>query len=103
MDTTTVAIDPLSKFAYVVNRQADSVWVYSISQDSGALTLIGNAATGSTPWRATVDPSGKFLYVGNESSSSVSVYSIKKDGTLTTAGSTMTQAAALDISVISPK
>ncbi len=100
---TSVAIDPSSKFAYVVNRQGNSVSAYSIDPDTGALSLIGTFATGEQPWRSTVDPSGKFLYVGNEGSSTVSIYAINGGGSLTSAGSTATGGSAFDLSVISLK
>jgi len=101
-DATTVAIGTSGKYAYVVDRNGDTVFVYSIDPGSGALTQIGTATAGAQPWRATVEPSGKFLYVGNESGS-ISIFSIKDDGTLTAAGITTTQAGAFDISIIPQK
>ncbi len=100
---TSVAVDKSGKFAYVVNRQDNTVGEYSIDAASGDLSLLGTVATGVQPWRERVDPSGKFLYVGNEESGAVSVYSINSDGTLTGAGSTSAAGSVFDIAVISPK
>lgn len=65
-----VAIAPDSsgtfgKFAYVVNRYADSVSMYTINGATGALTLIGRVAAGSHPGSVAVDPTGRFAYVVN--------------------------------------
>jgi YVTN family beta-propeller protein len=87
-----VAIDPSSKFAYVVNRKDDTVSMFRIDPTTGNLTPNTPATieAGAQPWRIVVDPSGKFAYVGNQNGNSVSIYTINKDGTLTAAGAAAT-------------
>lgn len=91
---TAIAIDPTSKFAYVVNRQDDTVSMYTINPDTGNLTLnstatspTGTIGTGNMPFRIGFDPTGKFVYVTNENSAN-SVYTVNSDGTLTTVSTT---------------
>jgi 6-phosphogluconolactonase (cycloisomerase 2 family) len=91
---TEIAIDPSSRFAYVVNRLDNTVSMYTIESTSGNLTLnatasnpTGTIATGTEPFRIGFDPSGKFVYVTNEQSAA-SIYTVNSDGTLTSAGAT---------------
>ncbi len=84
---TSVAIDPSSKYAYVVNRQDDTVSMFTIDSSTGNLTpnTPATIATGAEPFRIVVDPSGKFAYVVNEGGTA-SIYTLNSDGTLTAAG-----------------
>ncbi len=91
---TEIAIDPTSKFAYVVNRIDNTVSMYTIDSDTGNLMLNATAtnptstiATGTEPFRIDFDPSGKFLYATNEQSPA-SIYTVYIDGTLRTVGIT---------------
>ena len=91
---TAIAVDPTSRFAYVVNRLDKSVSMYTIDPTTGDLTLNSTAsnptaavATGELPFRIDFDPSGKFVYVTNEDSAA-SIYTVNSDGTLTSAGTT---------------
>ena len=89
---TSVAVDPSSKFAYVVNRNDNTVSMFTIDPSSGNLTPNTPAiiATGEQPWRMTIDPSGKFAYVTNQDSDSISIYSVNENGTLSAAGTAAT-------------
>lgn len=98
---TEIAIDPTSKFAYVVNRVDNTVSMFTINATTGDLTLnataanpTGTIATGTEPFRIDFDPSGKFVYVTNEESAA-SVYTVNSDGTLTSAGTTGVATGAL--------
>jgi len=91
---TAVAVDPTSRFAYVVNRLDNTVSMLTIDPNTGNLTLNSTAtnptatiATGTEPFRIDFDPSGKFVYVTNEGSAA-SIYTVNSDGTLTNAGTT---------------
>jgi 6-phosphogluconolactonase len=93
---TAVTIDPTSRFAYVVNRTSNSVSMYTIDQNTGALTLnmTPNAPLGvllsagaPVPFRIAFDPSGKFVYVTNQNFA-VAIYTVASDGTLVNAGTT---------------
>jgi 6-phosphogluconolactonase len=99
---TTVAVDPTSKFAYVVNRLDDTVSMFTIDPGSGNLTpnTPATVATGAQPWRITIDPSGKFAYVGNQNSGSISIYTIGSNGTLTAAGTVTTGSDPVSIVII---
>jgi 6-phosphogluconolactonase (cycloisomerase 2 family) len=92
---TAIAVDPTSRFAYVVNRNDNTVSMFTINQTTGNLTLnasatnpAGTIATGSEPFRIDFDPTGKFVYVTNEGGISDSIYTVNTDGTLTSVGTT---------------
>lgn len=98
---TAIAIDPTSRFAYVVNRLDNTVTMYTIDASTGDLTLNATAAypnatiaTGTEPFRIDFDPSGKFVYVTNEQSAA-SIYTVNSDGTLAAAGTTGVASGAL--------
>ncbi|MGC1872458.1 MAG: beta-propeller fold lactonase family protein [Acidobacteriaceae bacterium] len=98
---TEIAVDPTSKFAYVVNRQDNTLSMYTIDPGTGNLTLntaranaTGTIATGDEPFRALFDLSGKFLYVANENGPA-SIYTVNNDGTLTAVGSTASSSLAI--------
>jgi 6-phosphogluconolactonase (cycloisomerase 2 family) len=89
---TEIAVDPTSRFAYVVNRLDNTVSMFTIDSGTGNLTLnataanpMGTIGTGTEPFRIDFDPSGKFVYVTNEQSPA-SIYTVNGDGTLTSAG-----------------
>jgi 6-phosphogluconolactonase len=89
---TSVAVDPSGKFAYVVNRQDNTVSMFTIDPSTGSLTPNTRATitTGTQPFCIVVDPSGKFTYVTNQIGNSVSIYTLNADGTLTAAGTAAT-------------
>jgi 6-phosphogluconolactonase (cycloisomerase 2 family) len=98
---TAIAVDPTSKYAYVVNRQDNTVSMYTIDQTTGDLVLnatagnpSGTIATGNEPFRIDFDKSGNLLFVTNEQSA-VSIYSVNADGTLTNLGTTGVPSGAL--------
>jgi 6-phosphogluconolactonase (cycloisomerase 2 family) len=62
--------------AYVANQNSNNISAYSIDAATGALSLVGNFATGALPRWVTVDPSGQFVYVANHNGGSVSGYTI---------------------------
>lgn len=74
---TSIAIDPASQFAYVLNSSAGAptsfdfnvVSVFSIDKASGALTAIANQGVSSTLQLAglAMDPSGNFLDIASAS------------------------------------
>jgi DNA-binding beta-propeller fold protein YncE len=93
----SVAVDPLSKFAYVPTESGVSM--YTINDIGGDLTSIGSIAAGTNPVSVAVDPKGTFAYVTNSGSNDVSMYSFNATtGALTSigtiaAGSTPTSVA----------
>lgn len=75
------------KLLYASNRGHDSVGVFSINQESGALTLLQHApVNGASPHDFDIDRSGTLLITGNRRGNSLSVLKIGADGKLTSAG-----------------
>ena len=102
---TAIAVDPTSRFAYVVNRNDNTVSMYTIDPSTGNLTLnstasnpTGTIATLTEPFRIDFDPTGKFVYVTNEGSPA-SIYTVNSDGTLTNAGATGVATGALSTAI----
>jgi 6-phosphogluconolactonase (cycloisomerase 2 family) len=102
---TAVAVDPTSKFAYVVNRGESTISMYTIDPNTGNLTLnktpanpTGFIPTGFEPFRINFDPSGKFVYVTNETSAA-SIYTVNSDGTLAAVGTTGVESGSLSIAL----
>jgi DNA-binding beta-propeller fold protein YncE len=102
---TEIAIDPTSRFAYVVNRLDNTVSMFTIDPNTGNLTLNSTAsnptatiATGAEPFRINFDPTGKFVYVTNEGSAA-SIYTVNSDGTLSNAGTTGVATGALSTAI----
>ena len=83
---TFVAVDPLGKFAYVVNLFSNDVSAYAIDTVTGALTPISCLAplacngtrflAGGNPSSVAIEPSGRFAYVANQSTDDVSAFAI---------------------------
>lgn len=70
------------KFVYVTNRGHDSIAGFSIDQNTGRLTALGQTPTEKTPRSFTIDPRGRFLYVAGEGSGRIAAYRINTEGTL---------------------
>jgi 6-phosphogluconolactonase len=69
-----ITVDPAETFVYVANSVDNTVSVLSINPGTGALTLVGTYATGTTPTGVVV--LGQFLYVANLGSSNISEFSV---------------------------
>jgi 6-phosphogluconolactonase (cycloisomerase 2 family) len=102
-EPTAIAVDPTSKYAYVVNRNDNTVSMYTIDPTTGNLTLnatttnpTGTIATGTEPFRIDFDLTGNFVYVTNEQSAA-SVYTVNSNGTLSATRTTGTASGALSI------
>jgi 6-phosphogluconolactonase (cycloisomerase 2 family) len=85
LDPVAMAIDPSSKFLYVVDKQSNQVSQYKISTGTGVLTSFSAASisTGTTPvWittrsGTTVQSTGgtnTFVYVANQGSDTISIF-----------------------------
>jgi 6-phosphogluconolactonase (cycloisomerase 2 family) len=88
-----MAIHPTGKFAYVANSsnsspgEGNSISMFLVDTNTGALTSIGTIAAGSNPTSIGIDPLGKFAYVTNSDSSNVSMFMIDAtSGTLKSIG-----------------
>ena len=78
--TQALAVDPLGRFVYGTNTNANNVQANMIDPVEGALTqVIGSPwGTGTFPIAAVVDPTARFLYVVNRDSNTVSGYVINQ-------------------------
>jgi 6-phosphogluconolactonase (cycloisomerase 2 family) len=76
---TSVAVDPVGRFAYVANFDDNTVSAYRIGLD-GALTPGTGSPfpTGDRPASVAVDLLGRFVYVANSGSNDVSAYHIHR-------------------------
>jgi YVTN family beta-propeller protein len=63
--SSSIAVDPSGKFAYVANSGSNDVSMYTINAATGALTSIGTVATAGHAASVAVDPSGRFAYLAN--------------------------------------
>ena len=93
---------PAETFVYVANLIDNTVSVLSINSSTGALTLLGTYATGTTP--SAVAALGQYLYVANLGSSNISVFTVDATtGVLTqVTGSPFTAGSAPLFVVIDP-
>jgi 6-phosphogluconolactonase len=80
-----LSMDPLGRFAYRVDTSTDTLSVYAIDADTGALTRAPGSpyATGSFPLACVADPTGRFVYVASRDSKAVWAYAIDGAGILT--------------------
>lgn len=83
-----LAVAPSGRFLYASNRGHDSIAVFAIAPETGALAPVGWTATGGrTPRFFTLDPAGHRLYVANQSSDTIVPFRVDPhDGTLTPTG-----------------
>lgn len=62
-----IHVHPNGGFVYVSNRGHDSLAIYAIDAQTGALDLIGHESTrGECPRNFAIDPSGAFLLAANQ-------------------------------------
>jgi 6-phosphogluconolactonase len=72
-----IRIHPGGRFLYATNRGHDTVAIFAIDQDTGALTSIGWEPTqGESPRGMNIDPSGTFLYAANQNSDTIVIFRI---------------------------
>ena len=70
-----IAISPSGTALYVSNRGEDTLVVFAIAGDTGALRLVQRIACGGkTPRHFTLDPTGKWLVCSHLESNTVSVF-----------------------------
>jgi 6-phosphogluconolactonase len=83
-----VHVHPSGKNVYVSNRGHNSIAIFDIDRESGAVIAAGHMSTkGSYPRNFAIDPSGKFLLAANQNSDDIYVFSIdSKTGALADTG-----------------
>ncbi len=78
--TAEVQVHPSGNFLYGSNRGHDTIAIFSINQDTGQLTHVGNESTqGKTPRNFAIDPTGAFLLAENENSNTIVVFRINQE------------------------
>ena len=83
-----IQVSPDGRFVYGSNRGHDSVPVFSVDQESGALTLVEYVPCGgSTPRNIALTPSGRYLFSANQNGDAVTILARDADtGKLTDIG-----------------
>ncbi|MDQ2787240.1 MAG: lactonase family protein [Chloroflexota bacterium] len=74
-----IAIAPSGRFLYASNRGHDSIAIFAIDAESGALTAVGWAPTqGTMPRFFALDPAGQFLSVANQGSDTIVAFRVDR-------------------------
>ena len=75
-----IAVSPDGRFVYMSNRGHDSIGIFAIGADDGALTAVGWEPTGGrTPRFFGLDPSGTFLYAANQDSDTIVTFRVDRE------------------------
>lgn len=78
---TALVIDPIGRYAFVVNSESNNISVFVARKTDGPL-LIENIkygspyAAGEYPVALAIDPKGRFVFVANAGSNNISVYRV---------------------------
>jgi 6-phosphogluconolactonase len=90
-DTAEIKVHPNGKFLFASNRGHDTIALFSIDDNTGALALVDHFLTqGKTPRNFEIDPSGKFLLVANQDTDNIMIFRIDPiSGRLTSTGQTL--------------
>lgn len=83
-----IEVHPSGKFLYASNRGDDSIAVFSVDSETGALKLIEVVLTkGKRPRNFALDPTGSWLLVANQESDNIVVFRVDgATGRLTATG-----------------
>jgi len=103
--TAEVAVHPSGKFLYGSNRGHDSLAVFAIDPDKGALKLVEHVSTqGKSPRNFGIDPTGQWLLAANQSSDNVVAFRINpRTGRLTATGQVLEVAAPVCVTFLAAK
>ncbi len=72
-----IAVAPSGRFLYASNRGHDSIAIFAIDEETGALNATGWEPTqGAMPRFFALDPSGQFLSVANQGSDTIVTFRI---------------------------
>jgi 6-phosphogluconolactonase len=90
--TAEVLVHPTGRFVYGSNRGHDSIAIFRVDPQTGAVTPSGHTLTGGkTPRNFRIDPSGQFLLAQNQSTHDVHSFRIDpSSGVLSPTGSVIT-------------
>jgi 6-phosphogluconolactonase len=70
-----ICVDPSGNFVYASNRGEDTLVVFAVDEQTGALTFVQRIGCGGkAPRHFTLDPSGRWLLCGNQDSATLTVF-----------------------------
>jgi 6-phosphogluconolactonase len=97
--TAEIRIHPSGRFLYSTNRGHNSIAMFAIDEETGALDSLGWEPTqGEWPRGMNLDPSGTFLYVANQNSDTIVVFRVDSStGKLAPTGETIHTPTPVDI------
>ena len=86
--TAEVVVHPSGKFLYGSNRGHDTIAIFTIDEETGKLTHVGNQGHKiKTPRNFAIEPTGKYMLVASQDGDRVGVFSIdQKTGELSPTG-----------------
>jgi 6-phosphogluconolactonase len=86
--TAETVVHPNGKFVYTSNRGHNSIAIFAVDSETGALKALGHQREGiKIPRNFNIDPSGKWMVVANQDGDSIIVFAIDaKTGALTPTG-----------------
>jgi 6-phosphogluconolactonase len=87
-DAAEIQLTPDGRFLYASNRGHDSLAIYAVDAETGAIEPRGHAASGGrTPRNFAIDPGGRFLLAVNQNGDNLVTFRIDPaSGALTRAG-----------------
>ena len=90
--TAEIYVHQSGKFVYASNRGHDSIAIFGIDAQNGALQPLGHVSTeGSDPRHFSFDKTGRYLLAANQSSDNVVVFLVDEaSGNLTFTGLELT-------------
>src|SRR6266849_6041220 len=96
-DGYSIAINPVSAFAYATSVDLDTVTAYPLDPVAGGLTVPSGApavGTDAEPMFIAIDPSGKFAYTANYIGGNISAFTLNPvTGALTADGAPFSSGA----------
>ena len=102
--TAEVQVHPSGKFVYGSNRGHDSIAVFAVDSETGALTPVTRVSTqGDTPRNFGIDPTGSFLLAANQGTNNIVVFRIDQNtGRLTATGQELQLGAPVCVKFMQP-
>ncbi|SES22239.1 lactonase family protein [Rhizobium sp. NFR03] len=75
-----IQISPDGRFVYGSNRGHDSIVIFAVNAETGALTLVGHTPCGgATPRNLAISPSGRHLLCANQNADVITIFARDAD------------------------
>ena len=102
--TAEIYVHPSGKFVYGTNRGHNSMAVFSVDEETGALTTVEQVSTGGEwPRNFAIDPTGEFLLAANQNTDNIVIFRIDNEsGRLTATGEQLSLDAPVCIRFLVP-